>query len=182
MTPDPDAGDPFDILGIPPIFDIDPAALARAYLSLAARLHPDLARGDESAATRSAGANRARAILENPELRAGALLQRLGGPGKESDRSLPPGFLAEIMETREAIESAAASQDPDLLDQWRAWAADQRKGHTARASDLFRRHASAPVADRPAILRDIRLELNAWRYVERLIEQLEPGDGPSHSA
>ncbi len=179
MDPARDPSDPFDILGIPPGFELNPAALGRAYLALAARLHPDIARGDPDASIRSAAANRAKAILENPESRAAALLARLGGPSKESDRSLPPGFLADMMETRESIEAAAASRDDAETRRWKAWATERRAHHTREVSGLFTRSTESPPGDRPGVLRAIRQELNAWRYVERLLEQLEPGYDPA---
>jgi curved DNA-binding protein CbpA len=178
MPVDPPPADPFDLLGLPHDFDLDPARLARAYLTLAARLHPDVARDDPGSAALAAAANKAKAILDDPERRANALLQRLGGPAKDADRALPDGFLMEILETREQIESAAASPDRAQIDHWRRWAADQRSRYIARASGLFRQHTAAPDS---ATLRVIRQELNAWRYIERLIEQLEPGYDPSET-
>ncbi len=172
------APDPFDLLGLPPTFDLDRAAIDRAYLSRAAAVHPDLAAGDPEAPRRSALLNRARSILSDPESRAAALLARLGGPSKESDRSLPDGFLAEILEVREEIEAAARSTDHAARARWEAWADERRAAHIAEISRLF----AAP--DAPP-LRAIRMELNAWRYVERLIEQLDtageaPRAGPSN--
>ncbi len=116
MDPARDPSDPFDILGIPPGFELNPAALGRAYLALAARLHPDIARGDPDASIRSAAANRAKAILENPESRAAALLARLGGPSKESDRSLPPGFLADICAHHLIIDASERQAILETLD------------------------------------------------------------------
>lgn len=179
MDPDRDPSDPFDILGIAPSFEVDPGALARAYLALSARLHPDIARSDPDAAIRAAAANRAKSTLENPESRAAALLARLGGPSKESDRSLPPGFLADMMETRELIENAAASRDPAEMRRWKAWALERRTHYVREVSGLFERLESSSPGDRSAVLRAIRQELNAWRYVERLLEQLEPGYDPA---
>jgi molecular chaperone HscB len=162
--------DPFDVLGVPARFDLDPLAVQRAYLERAAAAHPDLI-GDDEGAERSASLNRAKSILDNPEERANALLTRVGGPAKESDRSLPDGFLMEIMEAREAIEAAASSKDGVAMARWRAWAAAQRDGHAARILPMFE-----AVADAGA-LRAIRRELNAWRYIERMIEQFGMGRG-----
>lgn len=164
MTPDP-----FDTLGLVPSFDLDPAALERAYLALAARAHPDAAPDDPEAARRSARLNEARRILADPEQRANALLGRLGGPAKEQEKGLPPGFLPGIMQTREEIEEAIASGADAARARWEAWAAERRAEHVRSASRLFREVSSPPT---PGALRAIRVELNAWRYTERLIEQL----------
>ncbi len=168
------SSDAFDILGLEPRFDLDPSAIRRAYLARAGTAHPDRAGppvdgnavGPEASA---AALNVARATLENPERRATALLARLGGPGKEADRSLPDGFLMQMMDIREQI-AAAADKAPFI-----AWGEQQRAQHIRRAADLFTTavasaHDSASVTP---TLKAIRRELNAWRYIERLIEQID---------
>lgn len=178
-APDPASHeDPFDALGIPADFETDPAAVERAYLARAASIHPDLADPDPlvqaDAARRSARLNAARATLLDPERRAVALLARLAGAA--ADRSLPDGFLAQMMRTREQIEEDLAADPNEAGPRWRAWAADRRRERIGRVRDLFRAHSRRPD---PATLADIRRELNAWRYVERLAEQLDPDDAPA---
>ena len=158
-------GDAFDILGLGPTFDLDAEALRRAYLSKSSELHPDLAAGDSDAARGMALVNMARRKLEDPEQRANELLIRLGGPSKETDRALPEGFLLEIMDTRERIEAANPYERP----RWEAWATDRRREFSSEIGAMFR--SLGPVPD-AAHLKEIRVRLNAWRYVERLIEQL----------
>lgn len=160
--------DPFDILGLPPSFDLDPDAVERAYLARAAVAHPDASRGDDDAPRRAAALNGARAVLADPERRADALLARLGGPSREQEKSLSPGFLAEMLEVREQIEEAlpgpAGARAP-----WARWAHERRGAHIRSVS---RRFASLPSPPAATDLKAIRVELNEWRYVERLIEQL----------
>src|SRR5215831_17027696 len=154
------------MLGVEPTFDVDSAALERAYLARSAVLHPAVAAGDEEAARRMAAVNHARRVLEDPERRAEALLARLGGPAKESERGLPEGFLAGMMETREEIESARG--DAGDRARWESWAHDRRREAIDEIGAMFR---SMPAGAREQALRAIRVRLNAWRYVERLIEQ-----------
>lgn len=161
--------DAFDLLGLPPAFDLDAGGVERAYLSRAAAIHPDLARGDPEAARSSAMLNDARRTLDNPERRADALLVRLGGPAAPRDKSLPPGFLAQMMEIREAIEEAITSGDPAARADRLAWAEGRRAEHIRTVSAMF---AALPHPPTPESLRSVRVELNAWRYTERLIEQL----------
>lgn len=170
--------DPFTLLGLPPAFDLEPCAVDRAYLARAAALHPDLAGDDPETAGRAAALNRAREVLRDPERRAGALITRLGGPDKSQDKSLPDGFLVEMLEIREAIEEAGRSRDPAELGRWRAWAAERRARHIEEVAALFR--AAGPSPDEAA-RRAIRRELNAWRYAERLIEQLDLEYDPSRA-
>ncbi len=206
------ASDPFDTLGFEPRFDLDPAEIQRAYLQRAAACHPDLVGsgggssggGDPAkqaeAARRSATLNAAKATLLDPESRARALLERLGGGdggvgGGGGDASeLPDGFLLEIMETRMAVEEAAASGDAEELARWRDWVAAERERYIERLGGLFAaveemeemreieetnevvemddvlttEEASAP----PEHLAEIRRQLNAWRYIERMLEQI----------
>ncbi len=171
------ADDPFNLLGLKPSFDIDPGELQRRYLERAARLHPDAEPGrlsDEQAEQAAAALNDARAILADPEKRASALLSLLGGPTADADRSLPSGFLMEIMEVREQLEQAARSRDVGEVEKWNRWAKEQRSRSIAQATQLFRDLASRDSNDRsPTALAEIRRQLNAWRYVERLRDQLE---------
>jgi DnaJ-domain-containing protein 1 len=166
--------DPFELLGLPARFDIKTKEIERAYLARAAAVHPDLAGGDDTP-EQSAALNRAKAVLQEPELRANALLTRLGGPGKSEDKSLPGGFLMGIMETREAIEEALARGSQEERAKWKAWAQEQRGEYEGRVGALFKTLGDSRDA---TTLRAIRQELNAWRYIERLIEQLDPHYDP----
>lgn len=179
--------DPFDTLGLPATFDLDPAAVSRAYFARAAGVHPDLARGDSprgDVERAAASLNEARRVLADPEKRAAALLARLsaGVPGLEGDeKRLPAGFLPEIMEVREEIESDKAAATPGWMEKWEAWARGERKRYAERASALFSdaQRATAEGKSPAEALKSVRIELNAWRYIERLIEQLDPDhEGP----
>jgi molecular chaperone HscB len=196
------ARDPFALLGLPRTFDLDAAEIDAAYLQRAAELHPDrlaAARGggtgagtghldplaEADAARRAAELNDARAELGNPERRAGVLLHLLGGPRPDEDRSLPDGFLLEMMDVRQELDAAQAAQDAAELERLRAWAASRRAAHMMSLSSKFRRlgdlESGSPERGRAAmapslgagedLLRDIRRELNAWRYIERMIDQ-----------
>ncbi len=176
--------DPFDLLGLSPSFSLGSDEITRAYLRRAALVHPDLDSaehsGDDAEAGNAASSaaealNRAKTTLQNPELRAIALLARLGGPGPE-DRSLPPGFLIEMMERREEVEASLASEGAAARARWRNWALERRAAHIGRVGGLFGRAATGG-PDARSLLREVRIELNAWRYIERMIEQLEQHEG-----
>jgi DnaJ-domain-containing protein 1 len=175
--------DPFDTLGLPAVFTLDTASIERAALSKLSRLHPDMggnmganaasadanADADLDQAVQAARINAARDTLLFTLARAEALLKRLGGPAKEADKSLPPGFLVEIMSVREQAEESLASSDPASRATWMQWSLNQRTQAESHAASLFTQAASNPAA-----LRDLRTHLNKWRYIERLIEQLDP--------
>lgn len=137
---------------------MDAAAVNRAYLARSAALHPDRAAGDADAPRRMAELNEAKRVIEDPERRANALLARLGGPSKEQDRSLPDGFLMEMMEVRERMEAEGAA----ARGTWEAWAKERRREAVEEVGAMFREGR----------LGEVRRRLNAWRYIERMMEQL----------
>lgn len=164
--------DPFDLLGVDPQFDLDLPALARSTRRRVAALHPDrIADPIEQieASRKIALLNRGRAVLENPESRANALLRRYGGPSAAEDSALPPSFLASIFEVREQLESALAAKDVAACAALETWARQERDTKITRVRALL-----GQLASHENVARTIRLELNAWRYVERMIEQLHP--------
>lgn len=180
-------GDAFDVLGLTARFGLDAEELQRAYLRRAREVHPD--HGAAGAAGGGAGPggegaiaelNAARAKLADPERRARVLLARLGigggGAGGEGERALPAGFLMEIMEAREAMEAARAAGDEAGLDRWLAWAEERRAGHMARVGVLLDGALARGNGEKPAVsaaeLSAVQREMNAWRYIERMIEQL----------
>lgn len=166
--------DPFTLLGLPARFDLDPAPIEQAYLARAAAVHPDLAGDDPTraaqAAREAAALNDAKATLLDPEARARALLSLLAaGDASPGGRDLPDGFLMEIMQTRMELESAVAEGDAEAIARWREWAAAERRSYIDRIGALFAGLSQPP--NEPD-LSTIGRRLNAWRYIERLIEQL----------
>jgi len=165
-----DVADPFDRLGLPPRFDLDAGVIDRAWIRLAAECHPDRVADPVAAAEasrRSARLNEARATLRDPERRADRLLQRLGGPSAAEETSLPPTFLVEMMELRERVEEALSGDDESRRREIEREVSAERDDRIERIGELFAEGAGDP--DR---LRDIRLELNVWRYHERLLAEL----------
>lgn len=160
--------DAFDVLGIDASFDLDREALRRAWLRRSLDAHPDRAGGDDAARELAARLNDAKRVLEDDESRADALLVRLGGPAREAEKSLPDGFLMEIMELREELELAQGAGDPAALAPHRERAERERRARLERVRAMF----SGNIDD--STLRDIRVELNAWRYLERMLEQIDP--------
>lgn len=174
--------DPFAALGLPRRFDLDDQQIETAFLVRIAQAHPDLeaAHGHPdpggNATADTAALTDARAVLADPERRARALV-RLLEPAAPPDRTLPDGFLMEMMELRQRIEdelAAVGAEAADARARWEAFAEDRRQGHIARFAALSERLARAERQPDPGTLALARAELNAWRYTERLIEQLDP--------
>jgi len=170
-----DAADPFERLGLPPRFDLETDAIDRAWIRRAAECHPDRAADPVAAAEasrRAAALNDARTTLRDPERRADRLLRRLGGPSAAEEKGLPPAFLAGMMELRERVEEAVADADPAAREEIEREVAAERDDLIARVGALF-----VEAADDPDRLREIRLELNVWRYQERLLAELRDTAG-----
>ena len=170
--------DPFQRIGVDARFDLDPAMIERKLVRATARLHPDRAADDIEAdawGRELAAINAAARLLLNDEQRADALLRLRGGPAASEEKGLPDGFLQEILGTRMELEEALASGDADGRTRLETWAHAERAGHHRRVAALFDEHAASP---EPELLRNIRLELNRWRYVERMIEQMDPRARP----
>lgn len=164
--------DPFEQFELPRDFDIDLFDLEKRYLAAAARSHPDRFTDDvqkRDAEQRSARLNQARDVLRDDERRARALLALHDPQSTSDDKSLPDGFLMDILETREMLEEAIASDDPDQQAKIEQWAQQQRTQYRQQIADLF---AQFSRDQNPEALTAIRLQLNAWRYIERLLEQL----------
>lgn len=164
--PDPNptnaAENPFALLDLPLRYHIDEDQLERIWLKRSATLHPDRVGDDPEAASSLARINRARATLADPEARANALLVALGGPAKEQDKSLPDGFLLEMFEVREEH----ASGDAESRVRIESWASERRAEHERRVGEMFDALDDPPATE---ALGAIRLELNAWRYIERML-------------
>ncbi len=173
--------DPFEILGIEPTMHLDLEKLNQIYLSKAARCHPDLALSlnqavDPDELTKEAARlNDAHQTLANLESRASALLARLGGDLAKDDKSLPQDLLMEMMEVRQHAQIAQENNDEQELDKWRAWAGAERDEYINKVTRAFDEVQAEP---KPDSLREIRQLLNAWRYIERMIDQLSPGYDP----
>lgn len=167
--------DPFSVFGLPVAFDVDQAALRRAWLRETSRLHPDRPDAPPDAADRLAAINRAKSELERPESRARAVLRAMGEPDPSGKDALPPGFLMEMLEVRESMEAAKATGDAARLAEFESWAREQRGAYEGAFRERLVAAASPPTeTDR----RDLRGLLNCWRYIERMIEQMDPAYDP----
>jgi hypothetical protein len=114
--------------------------------------------GEDEAAS---AINAAREALADPMRRARALL---GDDSEGTGGSLPPGFLAEMLALRERIEEEVGAEGEAARARWREWARLREAEHESRVAGMFREGAEKAVAG----------ELHQWRYVRRLVNQLDP--------
>jgi len=167
---------PYETLGIPMRYTIERDQVERAYRARLTAAHPDAggAAGEADPAT----LNKARQALLDDEQRAVILLTLLDGPGASDCKDLPDGFLMDMMMQRQEIEEAIESGGEQEREDWERWGIEQRRSYRDRVEAMFAALGDDPKAED---LRAIRVELNAWRYIERLIEQLDPEYDPSRA-
>ena len=130
--PDTNFNNHFELLGLPARYAVDPASLERGYRDLQSRVHPDKFASATEPERRvamqwAARANEAYRTLRHPVERARYLLGLKGfDTEEESNTSMPPDFLMQQMEWREAVEHARAASDTAQLEQLRSSLAESR--------------------------------------------------------
>ena len=113
----------FALFQMTPTFAIDAAQLDAAYRELQSRVHPDKFAAATDAEKRVAmqwatRANEAYQTLKNPLKRATYLCELNGVDlGIESNTAMPPAFLMQQMEWREALDDARDGKDMAALEQ-----------------------------------------------------------------
>jgi molecular chaperone HscB len=164
--------DHFALFGLEPLFRIDSPALDERFRELQARVHPDrFANAGESErrvslqwATR---VNEAYQALRNPLSRARYLLERAGqGVDRKDGAAMPPEFLMEQMEWREAVAEAKEARNVTMLEQLHRRLRQRMNGSYDRLAELIddsRDYAAA--GDR----------VRRLMFLERLLAEI--GDG-----
>ncbi|MAX24608.1 MAG: Fe-S protein assembly co-chaperone HscB [Phycisphaeraceae bacterium] len=165
---------PFELLNVPMKFDVDAKALHRAFVAQSAANHPDrfvdpLDQAD--AADRSAAINKAYLTLKNPFDRASAMIALLADTPITDSKQLPPNLLMEMMEIREELEDAQASHNQAELDRLKQWADEQEKAYMQAIADALNTAVALPAADRSESLNKATEQLNALRYIQRMLEE-----------
>jgi len=108
--------DYFHLLGLPRRFDLDTDQLRGKYLALNRHSHPDFHTRDDPEVQRlslsvSSAINDAYRTLRDPIMRAEYLVELLGGGSSADEKSVPDGFLGEMMALQEKLAEAAADGD-----------------------------------------------------------------------
>ena len=163
--------DHFERLGLPRRFNLDATEIDRQYLARSREAHPDYFQmgGDlEQRASMevSAALNEASAVLRDPFRRAEHLLQLQGGPSASELKDIPIAFLEEMLELRMAIEEIKASgpDSPAYL--------TMEKDLANRRQKLLNEVGGSFEKGDPGCMKEIRLLLNAVKYVQGLLRDL----------
>lgn len=160
---------PFEMLGVERRFTQDDQAVRQAFLKASAEQHPDrfvdpIEQAD--AVETMSKLTDAYRVLSDPELRARALLALSGLELAEDKDKLPPELLVDVMEVREEMESAIESGNQSELERLRGWANEQRETYLEKLGVLLDDELDTAKA------KAVRLELNALRYMQRMLEQM----------
>ncbi|MEP7156526.1 MAG: Fe-S protein assembly co-chaperone HscB [Betaproteobacteria bacterium] len=160
----------FELFALPVSFDIDVAALERAYRDLQREVHPDRFAAASDAEKRLAAqwatrANEGYLTLKSP-LKRGRYFLHINGieTEEESNTAMPIEFLEQQMEWREAVVDAKAARDEPKLDELAA----QR---IAEEKSLFEKLAQQ--LSMSAALPDARLTVRKLRFLEKLGEEID---------
>ncbi len=170
--------DPFSLLGVEAVFELDARRLRAAWMQRAAQAHPD-AQGVSNVESNhdalgsidaSAMLNDAYRVLCDPLSRAAALLVVRGAPAGD-DRAMPPSVLVEIMELRECADDVGvdSAERASLSAQVRE-RRDEELHHLAQA---FSSGAGAEIPIEATVAQRVRTCINVIRAFDRVLEQLE---------
>src|SRR5687768_9477070 len=139
----------FDLFGLSPIYSIEGAALERSYREIQSKVHPDRFAHAGDAERRASlqwttRVNEAYRTLKDPVQRAKHVLELHGvDVAFETNTAMPPEFLMQQMELREALEEAKdAAQLDDLRKQLRSSRASL-ESEIAEAIDAKKDYAGA---------------------------------------
>ena len=139
----------FELFGLAPAFGLETEALERSYREIQSQIHPDRFAHAGDAERRASlqwttRVNEAYRTLKDPVQRAKHVLELHGvDVAFETNTAMPPEFLMQQMELREALEEAkAAAQLDDLRKQLRSSRASL-ESEIAEAIDAKKDYAGA---------------------------------------
>ncbi|MBP7934772.1 MAG: Fe-S protein assembly co-chaperone HscB [Phycisphaerae bacterium] len=170
-----DSFDSFELFSINREYDIDPKVLHHKYLCLSRVIHPDLASGEaghqrSQSLNLSAELNRAYDTLRDPVARAEYLLSLAGGPRSFENKTVPQELLVQVLEFREEIEDARASDDTATLQAIQQQLLGRREATLARIAELARGLETGDPQNRIRL----REQLNTVKYWNNILEQIPP--------
>jgi molecular chaperone HscB len=166
----------FDLFQMPARFAIDAAQLDAAYRELQGRVHPDKFAAASDPEKRVAmqwatRANEAYKTLKSP-LRRAAYLCELHGIdlGIESNTAMPPAFLMQQMEWREALDEARSTRDMAQLEALEQSLNAVRREMTERIGELLDQSQFVQAGQR---VRELMFVEKFGEEVARTFEALE---------
>lgn len=167
---------PFDWLGLPVTFALDPNQIAEAHRAQSRVLHPDRHR-DKPAGERRMLLERAMQVgeafrvLRDPARRALCLLE-LAGHDVQQEPAVPEEFLFEVMEDREQLASVRGQRGPlsQLIEQVR-----QRRAQTE--AELASSFAAERLSEVLPLVAKLRYDTRFLEEAENLVLDLDDNHG-----
>lgn len=157
----------FELFGLPQRYAQDRSAIDERWKQLQREAHPDRFAAQGTSAQRvalqwSVRINEAYQRLKDPLKRAAYLCELLGAPIEaHSNTAMPPEFLMEQMEWREALDEASGEEELDELSQ-RVIA--RRREMLGRIGQLLDLEGDAPAAAQ---------QVRALMFIERFAGDIE---------
>lgn len=142
----------FELFGLQPAFALNRDRLERAYREIQARIHPDRFAHAGDAERRASmqwttHVNEAYRTLKSTVLRGRYLLALRGvDVGAESNTAMPPDFLVQQMEWREALAESTAAKDAAAVERLRRGLREERAGLEARIAECLDGQGDAEAA------------------------------------
>lgn len=169
--------DPFSLLGLAPSFCLEVEDLRSRHLKVSRWIHPDFFAASPElralAETNTGHLNGALEALEEPLRRADHLVGSLGGPSDAEVKDMPQVFLMEVLEWNETLEEArtaeAGSPKREAAFKLKPGLDEERAMRLDAITQLL-----DPLPDPESeALSTARRELNAVRYLDRALRELE---------
>jgi molecular chaperone HscB len=173
MRPAGDMTDPFEVLHIEPVFDVDLGAVEKRVRDLSRVLHPDRHAGASPtdrrmSLGRAIDVNEAWRVVRDPIRRAEALARRSGVTLTETEgATATPGFLMDFMEQREALSEAKQKGDGKEIERLAASVRAKDVEALRRLSAVF-----AAAGGDPARLGDVAAIVGELRYYRRFLDEI----------
>ncbi|HYQ02152.1 MAG TPA: Fe-S protein assembly co-chaperone HscB [Polyangiaceae bacterium] len=163
------AVNPFEALGVEPVFSLDLAVLEQRHRDMSRALHPDRhaasgAGERRMALGRAIEVNEAYRILKDPVRRAEALLALRGvraGEGNEPPAS--PALLMEVMERRESLAEVRQTKNEIALNRL----IDEVRGQASGVEAALAREFASPSSNSAEILK----RMGELRYYRRFLDE-----------
>lgn len=168
--------DPFATLGFERRYNLDKTLLDRRYRELQQALHPDKHASAPASARaltlrKAIEVNEAYRVLRDDQKRGEALLSLLGR--EMTEQAADPELLMEMMELREALSEARATDDPAQVARLAAEVNEKATATSRQLSEVFARleleDAGGPRAQE---LSDAQALLSRLRYYRRFQDEV----------
>ena len=169
--------DPFSLFGLGPSFDLDVEDLRGRHLRLSRWIHPVYFAASTElqaiAEVNTSSLNGALEALEEPLRRADHIVESLGGPSGAEVKDMPQAFLMEVLEWNEALQEARAAEPGSQKRESAFGLKPELDAQRAKRIEAITELLTPLPETGSDALPNARRELNAVRYLDRALRELE---------